>query len=93
MAARNKIKSSIPRFFFKYFSPDPAKRRTLSDLSCMAAFGIFIKNKRVIKAVAKVARSKAITVSMLVRLKSAVAATGVNTVVSEFENVLSPLIF
>ena len=65
IAARNRIRSRIPRLCFKYTRPLFAALSTDScfslPLSSAPALGILIKNKRDINATAKVNKSKAIT--------------------------------
>ena len=55
--------------------------------------GIFIKRSRTANAIAKVTRSKAITVSIPPKANSAVARIGVNIELSDCEKERRPLVF
>jgi hypothetical protein len=92
--AKNKIKSNIPLFAFRYFSPDFADCISFSfSASSYLISGIFINSNRHKNAILNVNRSNSITTFIPPKDKKAVAIIGVRTLVREFEKDLSPLTF
>ena len=92
--AKKRIRFIINRLARNQCSPDfAAANRFSRGLSPSEISGIWIKNKRVAKAMAKVAKSTAITIPMPKNPNSAEAITGCKMVFSDDEKDRRPLVF
>lgn len=93
MAARKSIRWKMPGFLFNHRIPTATLCRMLSCFCSDSIFGMGINNSKTTKAIAKLIKSMAMTVSIPHRPRIAVVMTGVRMEFRELERYLMPPTF